>query len=147
MLRFVPANLRFVTQVSRDARAPIPIAGMNKKQLAREAATWTLTLLLCAMFLNAGLRKFFENGGWSWAFRNWGLPVWFRIAIGVVETGAAALLVVPRTAPYGAMAIMAVMIGAIGMFAMHGRMQHSIAAIVSLVVAGIVLALRRFDAA
>jgi len=110
--------------------------------MIRKLATWTLTLLLCAMFLNAGLRKFFENGGWSWAFRNWGLPVWFRIAIGVVETGAAALLLVPRTAPYGAAAIIAVMLGAIGMFAMHGRMQHAGAAIVSLAVAGIVLALR-----
>ena len=115
---------------------------MSKKQILRETATWILTLLLCAMFLNAGIRKFFENGGWSWAFRNWGLPVWFRIVIGVVETGAALLLLTPRTAPYGAATIMAVMIGAIGMFAMHGRMQHSVAAIVSLVVAGIVLALR-----
>lgn len=115
---------------------------MNKKQIAREAATWTLTLLLCAMFLNAGLRKFFENGGWSWAFRNWGLPVWFRIVIGVIETGAAALLLVPRTAPYGAMAIIVVMTGAIAMFAMNGRMQHAVPAIASLVVAGIVLALR-----
>jgi uncharacterized membrane protein YphA (DoxX/SURF4 family) len=115
---------------------------MNKKHLLREVATWILTLLLCAMFLNAGIRKFFENGGWSWAFRNWGLPVWFRIVIGAVETGAAVLLLHPRTAPYGAATIMTVMIGAIGMFAMHGRMQHSVAAIVSLVVAGIVLALR-----
>jgi two-component system, LytTR family, response regulator len=137
-LRSIPESLRLVTQFSRDSPAPFPIARMRTKQIA----TWILTLLLCAMFLNAGLRKFFENGGWSWAFRNRGLPVWFRIAIGVVETGAAAMLLVPRTAPYGAMAIMAVMIGAIGMFAMHGRMQHSIAAIVSLVVAGIVLALR-----
>src|SRR5687768_13887453 len=115
---------------------------MNKKQILRETATWILTLMLCAMFLNAGIRKFFEDGGWSCAFRNWGLPVWFRIVIGVVVTGAAVLLLTPRTVPYGAATIITVMIGAIGMFAMHGRMQHSVPAVVSLVVAGIVLALR-----
>ena len=115
---------------------------MNKKRILRETATWILTLMLCAMFLNAGIRKLFEDGGWSWAFRNWGLPVWFRVFIGAVETGAALLLLVPRTAPYGAVTIMTVMLGAIGMFAMNGRMQHSVPAVVSLIVAGIVLALR-----
>lgn len=115
---------------------------MDKKRMLREVATWVLTLLLAAMFLNAGIRKLFENGGWSWAFRNWGFPVWFRIAIGVIETGAAVLLLVPRTAPYGAATIIAVMIGAISVTASAGRLQHAIPAIVSLVIAGIVLALR-----
>jgi len=115
---------------------------MDKKRVLREVATWILTLLLAAMFLNAGIRKLFENGGWSWAFRNWGFPVWFRIAIGVIETGAAALLFVPRTAPYGAATIIAVMLGAIATTVSHGRLQHAVPATVSLVVAGIVLALR-----
>ncbi len=115
---------------------------MNWKRVLVQVAKWGLTLLLCAMFLNAGIRKFFENGGWSWAFRNWGLSTEFRILIGAIETAAAVMLLVPRTAAYGAMTIMVVMMGAIGMFAMHGRMQHSVAAIASLVVAGIVLAMR-----
>ncbi|HEX2120242.1 MAG TPA: DoxX family protein [Thermoanaerobaculia bacterium] len=113
------------------------------KRMVKKIVTWTLTLLLCAMFLNAGIRKLFENGGWSWAFRNWGFSPEFRIFIGVIETAAALLLLVPRTAAYGAMTIMMVMVGAIGTFAVtSGRMQHAIPAIVSLVVAGIVLALR-----
>ncbi|HEV3484729.1 MAG TPA: DoxX family protein, partial [Vicinamibacterales bacterium] len=78
---------------------------------------WLLTLLLAASMLNAGIRKFFENGGWSWAFRNWGYSVEFRLFIGFVETAAALLLLVPRTAAYGAMAVIAVMLGAIGTFA------------------------------
>src|SRR5687767_3036098 len=87
---------------------------MNIKKVLRETATWILTLLLAAMFLNAGIRKFFESGGWTEAFRHMGYPVWFRVFIGVVETAAALLLLVPRTALYGAAAVIVIMIGAIG---------------------------------
>ena len=81
---------------------------MTKKELAKEIGTWILTALLVLMFANAGIRKFFENGGWTWMFRHVGFPDWFRIAIGVLETGAAALLLLPRTAAYGALTIIVV---------------------------------------
>jgi len=116
---------------------------MTKKQLAKEVGTWVLTVLLALMFANAGIRKFFENGGWTWMFRHVGFPDWFRIVIGVLETGAAALLLLPRTAAYGALIIIPVMLGAIGTnIATHMPMRGLVPATVSLIVAAIVLAAR-----
>ena len=86
---------------------------MNWKRLGKEVLIWIPTVLLVAMFLIAGLRKFPESGGWSQMFRAFGYPVWFRLLIGVVETAAALLLVVPRTAAYGAATMVVTMIGAI----------------------------------
>src|SRR4051794_21330852 len=95
---------------------------MTKKAIAKEVAVWALTLVLVLMFVNAGIRKFPESGGWTVMFRRAGFPDWFRILIGVIELAAAALLLVPRTAAYGAMTVIAVMIGALGTVAMtlHG---------------------------
>lgn len=109
---------------------------------AKTAVLWILTLLLVASFLNAGIRKFFEDGGWSWMFRNWGYPVWFRIFIGVMEVAAAVLLLIPRTAKYGALIVIVIMLGAIATFAIFGRLQFATPAIITLAVASIVLAMR-----
>jgi putative oxidoreductase len=116
---------------------------MTKKEIAKETGTWILTVLLVLMFSNAGIRKFFENGGWTWMFRHVGFPDWFRIVIGVLEVGAAALLLVPRTAAYGALAIIVIMLGAIGTnFAAHMPLKGLVPAAVSMLVAAIVLAAR-----
>jgi uncharacterized membrane protein YphA (DoxX/SURF4 family) len=93
---------------------------MQAKQIAKEVAIWVLTIALVLMFGNAGIRKFFEHGGWTRMFHNLGFPDWFRILIGVLETAAAALLLVPRTAAYGAAVVIPIMIGAIVTMAMHG---------------------------
>jgi putative oxidoreductase len=115
---------------------------MTKKQIAGEIATWVLTLLLVLMFANAGIRKFLENGGWTRLFRNVGFPDWFRIFIGVWETGCAALLLVPRTAAYGAAGIVVVMLGAIVTNAVKGWWQGIISSGIALLVAAMVLAVR-----
>ena len=124
-------------------RGPRSMRRMNIKKILRETATWILTLLLAAMFLNAGIRKFFEAGGWSEAFRHMGYPVWFRIFIGFVETAAGLLLLVPRTAPYAAVVVIVVMIGAIGSNISAGfPIRGVVPAVVCLIVGGIILALR-----
>jgi len=116
---------------------------MTKKQIAKEVGTWILTALLVLMFANAGIRKFFENGGWTWMFRHAGFPDWFRIVIGVLEAGAAVLLLLPRTAAYGALTIIVVMLGAIGTnFVAHMPLRGITPAAVSMIVAAIVLAAR-----
>jgi len=118
---------------------------MNGKRILREVLIWVPTLLLVAMFLNAGFRKFPENGGWAWAFRNYGYPLWFRYLIGVVEVAAALMLLVPRTAAYGAATIIAVMIGAIGTVLItldRVPMQGLVTPAICIVVASIVLAMR-----
>jgi putative oxidoreductase len=119
---------------------------MTKKAIAKEVAIWTLTLLLVLMFANAGIRKFFESGGWTVMFHRAGFPDWFRILIGVIEVAAAALLLVRRTAAYGAMMVIVVMIGAMGTVAMtlHDpfRRQGLIPPLAAMILAAIVLMAR-----
>lgn len=115
---------------------------MTGKQIRKEVVIWILTIALVLMFGNAGLRKFAEHGGWTRMFRTVGFPDWFRILIGVLETAAAALLLVPRTAAYGAMLVMPIMIGAIATVAMQGWFRGLPQPIVALIVAAIVLAAR-----
>ena len=119
---------------------------MTKKAIAKEVGIWILTLLLVFMFANAGIRKFPESGGWTQMFRHVGFPDWFRILIGVIEVAAAALLLVPRTAAYGAVMIIVTMIGALGTVAMtmHGPflLKGLMPASVALIVAAIVLMAR-----
>jgi len=119
---------------------------MTKKAIAKEVAIWTLTLLLVLMFTNAGIRKLFESGGWTVMFRRAGFPDWFRILVGVIEVAAAALLLLRRTAAYGAISVIVVMIGALATVAMtlHGPFmrQGLIPPSVAIVVAVIVLMAR-----
>jgi putative oxidoreductase len=83
-------------------------------RIALEVALWALALLLISVFVRAGLAKFDASSGWARAFAHWGYPVWFRVTIGVLELAAAALLLWPRTAAYGAIIIIVVMLGGMG---------------------------------
>jgi putative oxidoreductase len=115
---------------------------VQRKQIAREVIIWMLTILLVLAFGNAGIRKFSDHGGWAVMFRNVGFPVWFRIMIGVIETAAALLLLYPRTAAYGAMAGVVVMIGALATAITQGGRFGLPQPIIALVVSLIVLAMR-----
>ena len=99
--------------------------------------------MLASMFARAGLDKFSDAGGWAPAFAQWGFPVWFRVLVGVVEVAAAALLLLPRTAPYGAMLVVSVMLGAMWTHVRVGRPQHMRSEVVPLVFAATVLVARR----
>jgi putative oxidoreductase len=77
-----------------------------------ELLLWLPALFLVYVFVRQGLGKFDPHGGWARAFAVWHFPVWFRIAVGVAEIAGALLLLVPRTAFYGAALIAAIMIGA-----------------------------------
>src|SRR5260221_8258889 len=45
-------------------------------------------------------------------FHRWGYPDWFRVVIGVIETGAALLLLVPKTMRASAGVLAVTMVGA-----------------------------------
>ena len=115
---------------------------MDTKKAARQTGIWVVTVLLILWFARAGIQKFPGNGFWSNLFRKAGYPVWFRYAVGVWETAAAALLIYPRTAGYGAAGVVAVMLGAIGTDVMHGWWKGLVGPTVAIVFAGIVLAAR-----
>jgi uncharacterized membrane protein YphA (DoxX/SURF4 family) len=116
---------------------------MQGKKTAKEIAIWIPTLLLVLMFTNAGVRKFFEHGGWTIFFRRYGFPDWFRYTIGVVETAAAALLLFPRTVVYGAAIVIVTMIGAIGSMLLHHEMRGLVPPTVAMIVAAL-LAIARW---
>ena len=110
-------------------------------RIGLEVVLWALCLLLISVFARAGLAKFDAASGWSRAFDHWGYPIWFRVLIGVLEVAAAALLVWPRTAAFGAAIIILVMLGGMGT---HAFIEHRPARATSelgqLVFASVVLA-------
>ena len=79
-----------------------------------ELLLWALSATLVFVFARAGWDKFDPASGWARAFAFWGYPVWFRLTIGVLELGAAGLLLWPRTAAYGAAVIVVIMLGGMG---------------------------------
>src|SRR5262249_37006434 len=104
-----------------------------------DIALWLPTLFLVYVFAQQGPAKFSNASGWAKAFAAWHYPVWFRILIGVVETGAAALLFTRRTAPIGAAAIALVMLGGMGTHIARGHPQQVTSEVVPLVLSLIVL--------
>ena len=92
---------------------PQPEATLKKSQLI-DIALWVPTLFLAYVFFRQGTSKFDDTSGWSRAFAVWHFPVWFRVLIGCLESGAAALLLTRRTASVGAAIIAVVMLGGMG---------------------------------
>ena len=119
---------------------------MNRERMlnvAKAIAIWIPVLLLAFIFIPQGLAKFSDTSGWAKAFRVWGYPDWFRIAIGVIELAAVSLLLLPRTAIVGASFIIVVMLGGMGTHIIKEGGRHITSEVVPLVLATIVLVIRR----
>jgi len=87
----------------------------------RSIASWTLTVPVAAMFLFAGSLKVLGVPLMVQAFATIGLGQWFRYFTGTLEIASALLLFVPALAPFAAMTLAVVMIGAtIAHFAVIG---------------------------
>lgn len=113
--------------------------------IARTGLLWLATAYLAIIFARAGTQKFSSDSGWAHAFADWGFPVWFRILVGAVELAGAALVLIPRTAAYGAAAIILVMLGAMGTHAWHGHPEQATHEIVPLTMA-LIVAIARWRA-
>ena len=119
---------------------------MSNQSLVRIAKTvgkWIPALLLVLIFAPQGYSKFSDTSGWAKAFRAWGYPDWFRITIGAVELLAVALLLWARTAAIGAILIICVMLGAWGTHLVFENGRHMTSEVVPLVLASIVVLVRR----
>lgn len=119
---------------------------MNRNAIIRLAKTvgpWIPAVLLVLIFAPQGWSKFFDDSGWATAFRHWGYPDWFRITIGVLELAAVALLLAGRTAAFGALIIIAVMLGGMATHLIFDGGRHMTSEVVPLVLATIVLVVRR----
>jgi uncharacterized membrane protein YphA (DoxX/SURF4 family) len=111
-----------------------------KKVPWRDLVLWVPALFLAWIFARQGLAKFSDTSGWARAFEVWHFPVWFRIVIGVIETGAALLLLTRRTAPIGAALIAMVMLGGMGTHVYWGQPRHMTSEVLPLVLSLVVLA-------
>jgi len=103
--------------------------------MAVEIVLWLLALFLASVFIRQGWAKFDDTSGWARAFRTWHFPVWFRILIGVLETGAGLLVLWRRTASVGAVTIMVVMLGAMATHVYSGRPEQITSEVLPLFVA------------
>ena len=77
-------------------------------------AVWAVTLLLAFGYLvEASFPKLIGEEGAVAQFEAFGYPQWFRFVIGLVEGIGAILLLIPRTATWGASLLMLDMVGAV----------------------------------
>ena len=104
---------------------------------------WIPVILLAFIFVPQGWSKFDDASGWARAFRHWGYPDWFRVTIGVLELAGVALMLAGRTAAFGALIIILVMLGAWATHIIFDGGRHMTSEVVPLVLATIVLVLRR----
>jgi uncharacterized membrane protein YphA (DoxX/SURF4 family) len=78
------------------------------------ALSWVLQLAVAAILLQTLFFKFTGADESVYIFTTLGVEPWGRIGSGVIELAAAVLLLVPATAPLGALVTMGLMAGAIG---------------------------------
>lgn len=112
-------------------------------KVAKVIGMWLPAILLILVFARQGWAKFSDTSGWAIAFRHWGYPDWFRVTIGILELAAALLLALGRTAAFGAIIIIVVMLGAWATHIIFDGGRNMTSEVVPLVLASIVLIVRR----
>jgi putative oxidoreductase len=76
-------------------------------------ALWLVQIALAGMFLLAGGSKLLGAPAMVGLFDAIGIGQWFRYLTGLIEVGSALALLVPSFAVFGALALVATMVGAI----------------------------------
>ena len=76
-------------------------------------ALWAVQIALAGMFLLAGSSKLLGAPAMVGLFGAIGIGQWFRYVTGLIEVGSALALLVPSFAVFGALALVATMIGAV----------------------------------
>ncbi len=89
----------------------------------KSIAVWVLHILLAAMFSVQGVAKLASSPSWVSRFKAWGYPDNVYIFVGVIELLCAMILLVPRLAGFGALILIAVMVGATITHLIHGEIQ------------------------
>lgn len=86
---------------------------MTSLSRSQTALSWILQLTVAGILLQTLFFKFTAAEESVYIFSTLGAEPWGRIASGIVELIALVLLLVPATAPVGALLTMGVMVGAI----------------------------------
>jgi putative oxidoreductase len=89
--------------------------------IAKRILVWILIVLLAVEFMLAGGSKLSPSSGWAQMFVAWGLPRWFRVAIGATEIACALALFIPRSRRWACAVLLIVMAGAAVTHLTHGE--------------------------
>lgn len=108
-------------------------------RIAALVALWLVTVLAALTLGKAGYGKFADAAGWQFWFQKWGFAPWFATVIGLAELGGAALLLIPKLAPYAATLLMAIMLGAFYTVTTNVTDLSAVDPIINLVLLSIVL--------
>ena len=95
-------------------------------------SAWAFSGVMALVFTLAGGAKLAGAQGLAADFARWGFAPWFMTLTGVLELSAAGLLIVPRSARYGALLSILLMCGALLTHWVHGEVWRSIPACVLL---------------
>ena len=84
---------------------------------ALNIVVWIVSVLVCVSMLMPGVSQVVNLegrslDGWSQRFEEWGLPPALVPVVGAAELGGGVLLLVPKAAPFGGVAVGIAMIGA-----------------------------------
>src|SRR4051812_25867852 len=101
--------------ISNDAATRAMTQNTSSLQLDRPAliALWVMQVALAAVFLMAGGSKLAGAPAMVSMFDVIGVGQWFRYVTGIIEVIAAIALLVPSAAIFGALLLIATMVGAI----------------------------------
>ncbi|MEM7414362.1 MAG: DoxX family protein [Gemmatimonadota bacterium] len=89
---------------------------MDRRRIMRgvaHALFWLVLVLEVFTMGDAGLGKFDSMEGWMYWFARFGYPPLMAPMVGAVEFVGAGLLLIPSLAPYAALTLVVVMIGAL----------------------------------
>ena len=96
----------------------------------RNYITWALTILLALAYLGAGYAKVSGQEMMVKGFTSYGLPDWFRVAIGTLEIIGGILLLIPAFTGMAAFGLSLIMLGALACNAMFTPASAGIPALV-----------------
>jgi uncharacterized membrane protein YphA (DoxX/SURF4 family) len=97
----------FSTAATADGTKTIARASIGR------VALWVGQFMVAAVFLMAGGAKFAGAPAMVGLFDTIGIGQWFRFVTATIEAGSAIALLVPAFALYGALTLVATMIGAV----------------------------------
>lgn len=84
---------------------------MNTEKV-KNVVAWVLSVLLGLSFLMAGWPKVMPGENMVRRFENWGYSAEFTVLIGILELLGGLLVLLPKTAFYGALLVAILMVGA-----------------------------------
>ena len=105
-------------------------------------ALWVVQIALAGMFLLAGGSKLLGAPAMVGLFDAIGIGQWFRYLTGLIEVGSALALLVPSFAVFGALVLVATMVGAIAVHLFIVGSSPALPAILLLGSAGVTWARR-----